>query len=84
MYADVANKGKPQRIDTFNGNYGLNRGLRPTDCTARCSLANDNRSERARVNGNECWQTFKLLFVVIVSRSPAATPLMYLAGRCRR
>jgi hypothetical protein len=26
-YADVAKNGKPDRIDTFNGNYGLNRGL---------------------------------------------------------
>jgi len=27
IYADVMKHGKPQRIDTFNGNYGLNRGL---------------------------------------------------------
>lgn len=27
IYADVAKNGKPERIDTFNGNYGLNRGL---------------------------------------------------------
>lgn len=27
VYADVAKSGKPDRIDTFNGNYGLNRGL---------------------------------------------------------
>jgi len=27
VYADVAKNGKPERIDTFNGNYGLNRGL---------------------------------------------------------
>jgi hypothetical protein len=27
IYADVAKSGKPDRIDTFNGNYGLNRGL---------------------------------------------------------
>jgi hypothetical protein len=27
IYADVAKGGKPQRVDTFNGNYGLNRGL---------------------------------------------------------
>jgi hypothetical protein len=26
-YADVAKNGKPDRIDTFDGNYGLNRGL---------------------------------------------------------
>jgi hypothetical protein len=27
LYADVLKHGKPQRIDIFNGNYGLNRGL---------------------------------------------------------
>lgn len=27
VYVDVAKNGKPDRIDTFNGNYGLNRGL---------------------------------------------------------
>jgi hypothetical protein len=27
IYADVMKHGNPQRIDTFNGNYGLNRGL---------------------------------------------------------
>jgi hypothetical protein len=27
IYADVGKNGKPDRIDTFNGNYGLNRGL---------------------------------------------------------
>jgi hypothetical protein len=27
IFADVAKNGKPDRIDTFNGNYGLNRGL---------------------------------------------------------
>jgi hypothetical protein len=27
IYADVGKNGKPERIDTFNGNYGLNRGL---------------------------------------------------------
>jgi hypothetical protein len=27
IYADIAKNGKPERIDTFNGNYGLNRGL---------------------------------------------------------
>ena len=27
IYADVMKNGKPDRIDTFNGNYGLNRGL---------------------------------------------------------
>jgi hypothetical protein len=27
VYADVVKNGKVERIDTFNGNYGLNRGL---------------------------------------------------------
>jgi hypothetical protein len=27
IYADVAMHGKPQRVDTFTGNYGVNRGL---------------------------------------------------------
>jgi hypothetical protein len=27
LYSDVARHGKPDRIDTFNGNYGMNRGL---------------------------------------------------------
>jgi hypothetical protein len=27
IYADVGKNGKPDRIDTFNGMYGLNRGL---------------------------------------------------------
>jgi hypothetical protein len=27
IYADVGKNGKADRIDTFNGNYGLNRGL---------------------------------------------------------
>jgi hypothetical protein len=27
IYADVAKNGKPDRIEAFNGNYGLNRGL---------------------------------------------------------
>src|SRR5262249_48759309 len=27
VYVDVLPNGKPDRIDTFNGNYGLNRGL---------------------------------------------------------
>ncbi|MCK1285437.1 hypothetical protein IVB41_16075 [Bradyrhizobium sp. 44] len=27
IYADVGKSGKPDRIDTFNGNYGLNRGF---------------------------------------------------------
>jgi hypothetical protein len=35
VYADVMKHGKPERIDTFNGNYGLNRGL----CAATLALA---------------------------------------------
>jgi hypothetical protein len=35
MYADVAKNGKPDRIEAFNGNYGLNRGL----ATAMMALA---------------------------------------------
>lgn len=27
IYSDVARNGQPERVDTFNGNYGLNRGL---------------------------------------------------------
>jgi hypothetical protein len=27
IYADVAKNGKPDRIDTFNADYGLSRGL---------------------------------------------------------
>jgi hypothetical protein len=27
IYADIAKNGKSERVDTFNGNYGLNRGL---------------------------------------------------------
>lgn len=27
LYADISKNGKRERIDTFNGNYGLNRGL---------------------------------------------------------
>jgi hypothetical protein len=27
IYSDVEQNGKPDRIETFNGNYGLNRGL---------------------------------------------------------
>jgi hypothetical protein len=30
IFADVAKNGKPERIDTFNGMYGLNRGLAAT------------------------------------------------------
>ncbi len=38
VYADVAKNGKPDRIDTFNGNYGLNRGL-SSACLALAVLA---------------------------------------------
>lgn len=35
IYSDVERNGKPSRIETFNGNYGLNRGL----CAALLALA---------------------------------------------
>ena len=35
IYSDVEKHGKPGRADTFNGNYGLNRGL----CAAALALA---------------------------------------------
>ena len=35
IYSDVERYGKPDRADTFNGNYGLNRGL----CAAALGLA---------------------------------------------
>lgn len=35
IYSDVERHGKPERGDTFNGNYGLNRGL----CAATIALA---------------------------------------------
>jgi hypothetical protein len=35
VYSDVERHGKPGRADTFNGNYGLNRGL----CAAALALA---------------------------------------------
>ena len=38
IYADVAQNGKPDRIDTFNGNYGLNRGL-ASACLVRVVVA---------------------------------------------
>jgi hypothetical protein len=38
IYADVARNGKPDRIDTFNGNYGLNRGL-ASACIALAAIA---------------------------------------------
>lgn len=38
LYADVMKHGKPQRIDIFNGNYGLNRGLSAATA-ALCAVA---------------------------------------------
>jgi hypothetical protein len=39
MYADVAKNGKADRIDTFNGNYGLNRGLAAATFALACIAA---------------------------------------------
>jgi len=39
IYADVAKNGKPDRIDTFNGNYGLNRGLAGASFILACVSA---------------------------------------------
>jgi hypothetical protein len=39
IYADVAKNGKPDRIDTFNGNYGLNRGLAAATFALACVTA---------------------------------------------
>jgi hypothetical protein len=36
IYADVAKNGKPERIDTFNGMYGLNRGLAAATFALAC------------------------------------------------
>jgi hypothetical protein len=36
VYADIAKNGKPDRIDTFNGNYGLNRGLAAASFALAC------------------------------------------------
>jgi hypothetical protein len=41
IYADVAKNGKPDRIDTFNGNYGLNRGLAAATFALACVAAMD-------------------------------------------
>lgn len=38
VYADVAKNGKPDRVETFNGNYGLNRGL-ASACLALAIIA---------------------------------------------
>jgi hypothetical protein len=39
IYADVAKNGKPERIDTFNGMYGLNRGLAADTFALACVAA---------------------------------------------
>lgn len=39
LYSDVARHGKPDRIDTFNGNYGLNRGLAAACVLLACIAA---------------------------------------------
>jgi hypothetical protein len=39
IYADIAKNGKPDRIDTFNGNYGLNRGLAAASFALACVAA---------------------------------------------
>jgi hypothetical protein len=36
IYADVAKNGKPDRIETFNGMYGLNRGLAAATFALAC------------------------------------------------
>jgi hypothetical protein len=42
IYTDVVKNGNPQRIETFNGNYGLNRGL----CSATVVLAAVSATQR--------------------------------------
>jgi hypothetical protein len=39
IYADIAKNGKPDRIDTFNGMYGLNRGLAAATFALGCVAA---------------------------------------------
>jgi len=43
LYADVARHGKRDRIDTFNGNYGLNRGLASSCIILACVAAVQQR-----------------------------------------
>lgn len=44
IYADVMKNGKPHRIEAFNGNYGLNRGLAAAMLgLAVISIAHDQR-----------------------------------------
>ena len=49
IYADVAKNGKPDRIDTFNGNYGLNRGLAAATFALACVAAVDGKWSMALV-----------------------------------
>ncbi len=39
IYADIVKNGKPDRIDTFNGMYGLNRGLAAATFALGCVAA---------------------------------------------
>jgi hypothetical protein len=39
LYAEVMRNGKPDRIETFNGNYGLNRGLAAACVVLMCIAA---------------------------------------------
>jgi hypothetical protein len=43
IYADVAKNGKAERIDTFNGNYGLNRGLAAASFALACIAASQTK-----------------------------------------
>jgi hypothetical protein len=43
IYADIAKNGKPDRIDTFNGNYGLNRGLAAASFALACVAASQRQ-----------------------------------------
>ena len=49
IYADVAKNGKPDRVDTFNGNYGLNRGLAAATFALACVAAVDGKWSMALV-----------------------------------
>ena len=53
IYADVARHGKPDRVDTFNGNYGLNRGLASACVLLACIAATQ-----------QSWGSFALLVVL--------------------
>lgn len=43
VYADVGKNGKVERIDTFNGNYGLNRGLSAASVALALVAASHNQ-----------------------------------------